>query len=69
VDTAVVTSRQECGEFYRILASGADPSESRFMKGWRREALGQPLAEFFRGASRLKCSWAGGVLRTESQRT
>jgi ribonuclease D len=65
VDTAVVTSRQECGEFYRTLAAGEDPGPLRLMKGWRREALGQPLADFFHGRSRLAVSWAGGTLRTE----
>ena len=65
VDTAAVTSRQECGEFYRILASGGDPSRSRLMKGWRREALGQPLVDFFNGAQRLRVAWAEGSLKTE----
>ena len=65
VDTAVVTSRQECSDFYRLLASGEDPAGSKLMQGWRREALGRPLADFFRGASRLDVSWSGGFLRTE----
>jgi len=65
VDTGVVTSRQECGEFYRVLAAGEDLGHLRLMKGWRREALGQPLADFFHGNSRLAVSWAGGTLRTE----
>ena len=67
VDTAAVTSRQECGEFYRTLAAGGDLSLSRLMQGWRREALGQPLADFFRGASRLDITWSEGSLRTEMQ--
>jgi ribonuclease D len=65
VDTAVVTSRQECGDFYRALASGDDVGKLRLMKGWRREALGQPLADFFHGNSRLNVSWTAGTLRTE----
>ena len=64
VDTAVVTSRQECGEFYRTLASGGDVSGLRLMKGWRREALGQPLVDFFRGGRRLEVAWSDGSLRT-----
>ena len=68
VDTAVVTSRQECAEFYRTLASGGDVNTLRLMKGWRREALGQPLVDFFHGAGRLELSWTGGTLRTDSPR-
>ena len=62
VDTAVVASRQECSEFYRTLAAGEDPSSLRLMKGWRREALGQPLADFFAGASRMQISWTNNTL-------
>lgn len=65
VDTAVVTSRQECGDFYRALASGGDVSGHRLMQGWRREALGQPLVDFFRGGHPLELSWTESTLRTK----
>ena len=68
VDTAAVTSRQECADFYRSLASGVDVMKHRLMQGWRREALGQPLADFFRGANKLDVSWADGALRTASSK-
>lgn len=65
VDTAAVASRQECVDFYRALTAGEDPTISRLMSGWRREALGQPLVDLFRGARRLDVSWSGGTLITE----
>jgi ribonuclease D len=64
VDTAVVTSRQECGELYRLLASGGDPSQSRLMTGWRREALGDALVELFRGGKQFQLAWNDGSLKT-----
>ena len=65
VDTAIVASRQEVGEFYRTLAAGGDLSESRMMKGWRRAALGDALVELFQGVKRFEVAWDGDSLRTQ----
>ena len=65
VDTAVVTSRQEVGEFFRTLAAGGDMAGSRLMKGWRREALGEALVELFKGSKQFRVAWEGETLRTE----
>lgn len=65
VDTAIVASRQEVGEFYRTLASGGDLSESRMMKGWRREALGEALVELYGGKAHFGLRWDHGSLKVE----
>ena len=67
VDTAAVASRQECAEFYRALAAGGDLSQSRLMKGWRREALGQALVELFNGRKRFDVAWDGETLKTSDR--
>lgn len=66
VDIAAVASRQECSDFFRTLASGGDVFELRLMRGWRREALGQPLVDLYRGANRLEVAWSDESLRTEA---
>jgi ribonuclease D len=65
VDTAIVASRQEVGEFYRTLAAGEDVAQMRLMKGWRREALGDALVELLKGAKRFEVAWDGDLLRTQ----
>jgi hypothetical protein len=65
IDPAVVTSRQEVGDFYRTLAAGEDPSGLRLMNGWRRAALGEPLAKLYQGIEKVRVSWADGALRVE----
>jgi ribonuclease D len=66
VDSAVVTSRQEMADFYHAIAGGADLSDVRLMKGWRREALGEPLMRLVNGSTRLGLGWTDGSLRLES---
>ena len=63
VDPAVVTSRQEMADFYQAIASKADLSDSRLMKGWRREALGEPLLKLVEGSLHLNLNWTAGSLR------
>jgi ribonuclease D len=63
VDPAVVTSRQEMADFYLAITSGGDMSELRLMKGWRREALGEPLVQLFNGSRKFTLTWTDGSLR------
>jgi ribonuclease D len=67
VDSAAVTSRQEMSDFYRAIVAGGDPSGLRVMKGWRREALGEPLMRLVRGDTGLSLRWAGGTLRSDEE--
>ena len=63
IDPALVTSRQEIGDFFRHLASGHDTSQSPIMKGWRREALGQPLTDLLTKSGTVSLAWDQGQLR------
>ena len=67
IHTPPVTSRQEMGDFYQAIATGGDLSASRVMKGWRREALGEPLVELVGGGTRLSLAWADGTLKWDAQ--
>jgi ribonuclease D len=61
VDSAIVTSRQEMADFYNALSGKQDLSELRLMKGWRREALGEPLVKLVNESERLGLTWADGL--------
>ena len=50
LDPALVASRQDLTDFWVGLRDGTPPADHRIMKGWRREALGQPLSELVNGA-------------------
>ena len=63
VDPAVVTSRQEMSDFYRAVAAGEDASHLCLMRGWRRQALGEPLLKLVNGDARMRLRWADGSLR------
>lgn len=63
VDSAVVTTRQEMSDFYRAVAAGADVSHLRVMKGWRREALGEPLLKLVNERTEMTLRWAEGSLK------
>lgn len=63
IDPALVSSRQEIGDFYRhIQAGNADPSQ-RLLTGWRREAVGDPLMRMIRGEIAVDLGWKQGTLR------
>lgn len=65
IDIALVTSRQEIGELYRILAAGEDPVGLRLMTGWRRQALGTALVDLYHHNARLTVEWRGERLHTD----
>jgi ribonuclease D len=62
IDAALVTSRNEIGEFYRAMTSGQDLESLHLMQGWRREALGEPLAKLMRGETQFGVRWMDGTL-------
>jgi ribonuclease D len=59
IDAALVTSRNEIGEFYRAMTNGGDVAS---LQGWRREALGEPLAKLMRGETQFGLEWKDGTL-------
>ena len=64
VDPALVTSRQEIGEFYRhVSGRGGDPNDIGILKGWRRAALGEPLLKLMRDGGTIAFEWSNGTLR------
>jgi ribonuclease D len=71
IDPALVTSRHEIGELYRRLAaSGSPPSQidlrdMGLFRGWRAQALGEPLLRVVRGQATLSLTWVSGSLRTQ----
>ena len=65
IDPAVVTSRQDVGDFLRRYSNGGvEGEESKLMRGWRRSALGEPLLAMLRGDRRFTLGWVDGDLRT-----
>lgn len=64
IDPALVTSRQEVGEFVRHVNQGREPKESGILKGWRRAALGEPLLELMTRGGKLGLAWRDGALKT-----
>ena len=67
IDPALVSSRQELGEFYRTAVRGGDVSGMKLMKGWRREIVGEGLVDLLGGSGRAEFAWAEGVLRTTTR--
>lgn len=66
IDPSLLTNRQEIGEFYRALQSGDDLEKSQLMQDWRREALGQKLAQLLEGKAKFNMEWSGNLLQTRS---
>ncbi len=67
IDASLVTSRNEIGDVYRALTNGGgsgdgDVESLRLFQGWRREALGEPLARLMRGETQFGVRWANGTL-------
>jgi ribonuclease D len=63
IDPALVASRQEIGEFYRVFLTGQIPENSRILRGWRRQAAGQALLDLLHGKTRINLQWKDGQLR------
>jgi ribonuclease D len=65
IDINLITSRQEIGEFYRRLSAGESMDSMRIATGWRKEALGDPLATLFHGRRTLNAHWNDGSLHLQ----
>jgi ribonuclease D len=68
IDPAIVISRQDMSDFYRALIANGDMSNQKLMKGWRKEAIGEPLIELYRGKYAADLRWTGAGL-VVNQRT
>ena len=68
IDPSLVSSRQEVGEVYRAVSTGAPPpADARMLVGWRREAAGQALLDLMAGRLSLTARWADAALRTTAE--
>jgi ribonuclease D len=63
IDPALVMSRQEIGEFYRVWAGRQVPENSRILRGWRRKAVGERLLELLHGNAQINLQWKEGQLQ------
>jgi ribonuclease D len=63
IDPMLVTSRQEIGEIYRVFSNGTVPENSRVLRGWRRQAVGQTLLDLLEGKKRISLQWKDGSLQ------
>ncbi len=63
LDPNLVTSRQEIGDLYRFLVRGGKEPNIGLLKGWRREAVGQPLLRMVNDGHAIKLDWTQGSLR------
>jgi ribonuclease D len=68
IDPALVTSRQEFGEFFRELEQPPAAQTSRLLQGWRREAIGEPLLRFLRGEVTADLKWIEETLEISWRR-
>ena len=61
VDPALVTSRQEIGDFYyrhALRRHGPAQEESPLMNGWRRQAVGDPLLNMLDAEGKVSIHWS-----------
>lgn len=65
IDPPIVASRQDLSDFYRAVSREEDLSELRIMKGWRRQLLGEPLLQLYRGDISAALQWNAHALRAE----
>jgi ribonuclease D len=63
IDPSLVASRAEVGELHRHLAYDEDPGDLRILRGWRREAIGEPLLKLVRQNANATLEWREGSLR------
>lgn len=57
IDPALVTSRQEIGDAFRVLSAGKEISALGLMRGWRKQALGDELEKFVNDGQTVSLKW------------
>lgn len=67
IDPAVVLSRQDISDLSRRLETSGKVEKLRLMRGWRAEALGEPLLRLYRGESSATVKWNNGELQAVAQ--
>jgi ribonuclease D len=64
LDPNLVASRQDVGELYRAISEGRPVENSKLLRGWRREAVGQTILDLLDGKVRFEMSWNEGLKTT-----
>jgi ribonuclease D len=67
IDPALVSSRQEIGDLYRLLKTGHAPTELRLFKGWRKSAVGDPMLALVSGRGAISLRWNEKGLSVSAQ--
>jgi ribonuclease D len=63
IDPALVTSRQEVGELCRLLFNNQKADSLRILRGWRRQAVGQPLLDLLYAGKPINFLWKDNALK------
>jgi ribonuclease D len=66
LDPALVASRQEIGDLHRFLTRGGKEPNIGLLKGWRNEAVGEPLRRLIKEGGTIALSWREGSLRAKA---
>ena len=70
LDPALVGSRSDFALLYFTMREGASSerlAELRLLSGWRREAIGDPLLQMFKGERTFALKWGDGALRARTE--
>lgn len=65
IDPALATNRGEIVEFDRRLASKESLDDLHLLKGWRRQALGQPLLDMLHNNRPFTLTWDSAAMRSQ----
>jgi ribonuclease D len=63
LDPSLVASRQDVSDFCRFIAGKGDGEPPKLLRGWRKEAVGDPLTEFLKGELKIELEWVGRSLK------
>src|SRR6266545_3056035 len=66
LDPNLVTSRQEVGDLSRHLTRGSKEPNIGLLKGWRYQAVGEPLKKMVKEGNKIAIDWADGSLRARA---
>jgi len=64
LDPNLVTSRQEVADLHKHLTTQDTEPDTRILKGWRREAIGESLVNLVRSGGAVSFKWEANALRT-----
>jgi ribonuclease D len=63
LDPALVASRSDVSDFYRYVSHKPAGELPKLLKGWRKQAVGEPLLQFLKGERKFELEWQKDSLR------